>query len=116
MRARHGSRGCGMAGRVAHHNRRGDADTLIRQIHRLVTQGPWDLEIAFAMSVYGYDAVKWAEGECVLAELVSGDRPRERHLVTATDWYNEAVTAAQSALVARPRLLDKLGVTEAIFE
>lgn len=105
-----------MAGRVAHHNRKGDAETLIRQIHQLVTQGPWDLDIAFAMSVYGYDAVKWAEGECVLAELVSRERPRRRHLVTATDWYNEAAAAAQSALVTRPQLLDKLGVTEAIFE
>ncbi len=105
-----------MAGRVAHHNRKGDADILIRQIHRLVTRGPWDLEIAFAMSVYGYDAVKWAEGECMLAELVSRDQPRERHLATATNWYNEAAAAAQSALVTRPQLLEKLGVTEAIFE
>lgn len=105
-----------MAGRVAHHNRKGDADILIRQIHRLVTQGPRDLEIAFAMSVYGYDVVKWAEGECMLAELVSRDRPRERHLVTAADWYNEAAAAARSALIARPQLLDKLGVTEVIFE
>ena len=105
-----------MAGRVAHHNRRGDADTLIRQIHRLVTEGPWDLEIAFAMSVYGYDAVKWAEGECMLAELVSRDRPGERYLVTATDWYNEAATAARSALISKPQLLDKLGVTEAILD
>jgi len=105
-----------VAGRVAHQNRIGDADILIRQIHRLVTQGPWDLDIAFAMSVYGYDAVKWAEGECMLAELVSKDRPRERHLATAADWYNEAAAAAQSALVTRPQLLEKLGVTEAIFE
>jgi hypothetical protein len=105
-----------VAGRVAHYNRIGDADILIRQIHRLVTQGPWDLDIAFAMSVYGYDAVKWAEGECMLAELVSKDRPRECLLATANDWYNEAAAAAQSALVTRPHLLEKLGVTEAIFE
>lgn len=105
-----------MAERVAHHNRRGDADTLILHLCRLVTRGPWDLDIAFAMSVYGYDAVKWAEGECVLAELVSSERLRESHLATATNWYNEAATAARSALMARPQLLDKLGVMEVIFE
>jgi hypothetical protein len=87
-----------------------DAATIIRHLHKLVTHGPWDLDIASAMSAYGYDAVKWAEGEMALAKLVSCDRPVESDLTGAIEWYIEAAAAAQNALIARPRLLAKLGV------
>ncbi len=105
-----------MARKVAQQTERRDADTVIRHLHKLVTRGPWDLDISSAMSGYGYDAVKWAEGESVLAELVSCARPRESHLTTALKWYDEAATAARSALGTRPQLLAKLGVAEAVFE
>ncbi len=105
-----------MAVQVAQQKERRDADALIRHLDRLVTCGPWDLDIAYAMSVHGYDAVKWAEGESVLAELVSRDRPQEDHLALATRWYNEAATVARNALGTQPRLLDKLGVREVLFD
>jgi hypothetical protein len=89
---------------------------MIRHLHRLVLHGPWDLEIAAAMSRHGYDAVKWAEGESVLAALVSSERPQDRHLISARQWYDEASAAARSALVSAPQLLAKLGVTEAMAE
>lgn len=101
-----------MAGQVAQEIQKEETNTVIQHLHRLVTLGPWDLEIAYALSGYGYDAVKWAEGETVLAELVSCDRPRTSHLATAMQWYEEAAKAAQRALVSQPRLLEKLGVLE----
>lgn len=101
-----------MAGQVAQENKREDTNTLIQHLHRLVILGPRDLEIAYALSSYGYDAVKWAEGETVLAELVSCDRPRQGHLASAVRWYDEAAKAAQRALINQPQLLEKLGVLE----
>jgi len=101
-----------MAEQVAQEIQREEINTVIQHLHRLVIHGPWDLEIAYALSGYGYDAVKWAEGEMVLAELVSCDRPRTGHLTTAVQWYDEAVRAAQRALVNKPQLLEKLGVLE----
>jgi hypothetical protein len=101
-----------MAGQVAHKNEREDTNTLIQHLHRLVIHGPWDLEIAYALSRYGYDAVKWAEGETVLAELLSCDRPRQGHLACAVQWYEEAAKAARRALGNQPQLLEKLGVLE----
>jgi len=98
---------------VAHPNRIEDASAaVVRHLHRLVTYGPWDLDVAFAMSPYGYDAVKWAEGQGVLAELVSCDQPRETCLIEAIAWYNEAATVARRALDNQPQLLAKLGVAE----
>jgi hypothetical protein len=79
----------------------------------LVIRGPWDLDVAHAMSSYGYDEVKWAEGQIVLAELVSCDRPGESCLDAASRWYDEAATAARRALEAKPQLLAKIGVAEA---
>ena len=105
-----------MARKVARRNKEEDASTIIQHLHELVTYGPWDLDIAAAMAVYGYDEVKWAEGQVVLAELISADRPVEGHLVAAAQWYREAARTAQSALMTRPRLLDKLGVQEAVLE
>ncbi|MGD8473926.1 MAG: hypothetical protein PVH95_07005 [Anaerolineae bacterium] len=99
-----------MATTVAHRQERRDASTIIQRLHKLVTNGPWDLDIAQAMAVQGYDEVKWAEGEIVLAELISGERPLEQHLAAADKWYEEAVTAARRALVSKPGLLDKIGV------
>lgn len=105
-----------MARQVAHHEERKDVSAVLQHLHRLVTYGPGDLDIAFAMSAYGYDAVKWAEGQGVLAELVSCDRPAEGSLATAAEWCREAAAAAQCALASRPQLLDKLGVAEASFK
>jgi hypothetical protein len=62
------------------------------------------------MAVQGYDEVKWAEGEVVLAELISCERPIDQNLAAANRWYEEAATAAQRALDTRPGLLNKIGV------
>jgi hypothetical protein len=102
-----------MARQVAHPKNVGDARALVRHLHMLVIRGPWDLDVAHAMSSYGYDEVKWAEGQMVLAELVSCDRPGDRCLDAAVRWYDEAATAARCALEAKPQLLAKLGVVEA---
>ena len=83
---------------------------VIRLMHGLVTYGPWDLDIASAMSGEGYDAVKWAEGQGMLAELVSSDRPEETAVTAAADWYDEAASAARQVLAAEPGLLAKLGL------
>ena len=84
---------------------------MVRRLHGLVTYGPWDLDIASAMSAYGYDEVKWAEGQGVLAELVSCDAPTGTTLDTAAAWYDEAAITARHALATHPRLLAKLGLT-----
>jgi hypothetical protein len=102
-----------MAKKVAHSKVTADANAVIRHMHGLVTNGPRNLDIASAMSAYGYDQVKWAEGQGMLAELVSSDLPRERSVAAAREWYDEAASAARSALVANPRLLAKIGVVEA---
>jgi len=101
-----------MAGQVAHWKEREIAGTVVRHLHKLVIYGPRDLDIASAMSAYGYDAVKWAEGQGVLAELLSSDLPVESSLATAVKWYSEAAIAARCALDTQPQLLAKLGVTE----
>ncbi len=101
-----------MARKVAHYGTKEKANAVIRQLGRLVTHGPQDLEIVGAMSAYGYDAVKWAEGQGVLAELLSCDPPLEVMVDSAQDWYHEAVVAARHALVAQPQLLVKLGVAK----
>jgi hypothetical protein len=103
-----------MAQRVARRLEKEDANTIIQHLHRLVTYGPWDLDIANAMAMYGYDEVKWAEGQGMLAELVSCERFVDSHLAAAVTWYREAANAARRALVAQPQLLDKLGVPENI--
>ncbi|MFN2186804.1 MAG: hypothetical protein ACK2UU_22720 [Anaerolineae bacterium] len=99
-----------MATKVAHRKERRDASTIIQHLHKLVMNGPWDLDIAQAMAVQGYDEVKWAEGQVVLAQLISCDRPVEQYLAAADQWYEEAITAAQRALVSQPGLLSKIGV------
>lgn len=103
-----------MAGEVAQY--KADAGVLLQHLHRLVTYGPWDLDIAFAMSGYGYDAVKWAEGQGILAELVSCEPSVEASLAIAASWYNEAARTARRALASRPHLLDRLGVAEVVLE
>ena len=62
------------------------------------------------MSTQGYDAVKWAEGQGVLAELVNSEAPADTMLAAATSWYDEAAAAARQALSAQPQLLAKLGL------
>ena len=84
--------------------------TMLHRLHNLVTYGPGDLDIAAAMAPYGYDATKWAEGQGVLAELVSCDVPPRLILAAAAIWYSQAAADAQRALGARPRLLAKLGL------
>lgn len=100
-----------MARKVAHDRK--EASAVIQHLGRLVTLGPRDQEIVGAMLDYGYDAAKWAEGQGVLAELLSHDQPLEGMVGSAEDWYREAAVAARSALVAKPILLAKLGVAEA---
>jgi hypothetical protein len=107
---RHEPREDGMVGQVAH-VREKDVGAVVRHLDKLVTNGPRDLDIASAMSDYGYDAVKWAEGQGVLAELVSSDRFVATSLAMAADWYAEGASAAQCALAAKPQLLEKLGMT-----
>jgi hypothetical protein len=85
--------------------------TIIRHLHGLVTYGPWDLDIASAMSAFGYDEVKWAEGQGMLAELVSSDVPARTTLAAAISWYDEAARAARHALAAQPQSLMKLGLS-----
>ena len=98
-----------MAKKVAH--REEVIGTIIKRLHRLVTYGPRDLDIAAAMSAYGYDEVKWAEGQGMLAELVTCDPPGDRCLQAAHEWYGEAVEAARCALGTKPHLLTKLGMS-----
>jgi hypothetical protein len=102
-----------MATKVAHRQETVLAHTVIQHLHGLVIYGPGDLEIASAMSAYGYDAVKWAEGQGMLAELVTYDEPLASSLAAASVWCREATRAAQQALCARPQLLAKLGIAEA---
>ncbi len=101
-----------MLGQVVYHEGGLMAHAVVRQMHNLVTYGPWDLEIASAMSVHGYDEVKWAEGQAMLAELVSCDVPAQSMLSAAQAWYKEAAATARGVLVTQPRLLAKLGLAE----
>jgi len=87
-----------------------DAGAVIRDLDRLVINGPGDLEIVEAMTPFGFDEVKWAEGQEVLAELVSNEQPSDRLLTRARRWYGEAADAASHALTARPTLLVKIGM------
>jgi hypothetical protein len=100
-----------MARNVAHWKESADVDVVVRHMHGLVTYGPADLDIAWAMSAHGYDAVKWAEGQGMLAELVSGEQATEFSVSAAIGWYEEAISAAKRALASQPQLLAKLGVT-----
>jgi hypothetical protein len=89
------------------------AETVIQCLHGLVTYGPWDLDVAWAMSAHGYDEAKWAEGQGMLAELVNSDRPARSTLAAAVAWYEEASNTARRALAAQPQLLAKLGLAPA---
>jgi hypothetical protein len=86
------------------------ASTVVLHLHGLVTYGPWDLDVAAAMSDYGYDEVKWAEGQGMLAELLSAEAPAQSVLAAAQSWYAEAARVAQRALAAQPQALAKLGL------
>ena len=99
-----------MFGQVVYHQGSGMAGAVVRQMHNLVTYGPWDLDAASAMSRYGYDEAKWAEGQGVLAELVSADRPARATMAAALAWYEEAAGAARRALAGQPRVLARLGL------
>jgi hypothetical protein len=105
-----------MATTVAHYQDKEEASAIIRHLDRLVTRGPRDPDVVVAMSTHGFDAVKWAEGQGVLAELVSSDQPVEDLLVFARNWYQEAALAATNALETRPQLLAKLGVSASMTE
>lgn len=89
-----------------------EATALVHHLHGLVVCGPGDLEIAHTLSAYGYDAVKWAEGQGMLAELVTSDAPGEGCLAAAREWYREAANTARRALAAKPDLLAKLKLCE----
>ena len=105
-----------MLGQVVYHEGSGMATAVVRQMHNLVTYGPWDLDAACAMSRYGYDEVKWAEGQGVLAELVSSERPERDTMAAALAWYEEAADTAQRALAGQPQVLARLGVAAASFD
>ena len=106
----------GYPGTVSRAGEQTSAETVIRHLHGLVTRGPRDLDIASAMSLHGYDAVKWTEGQGMLAELVDSDVPTATTLTAAIDWYEEAALAARHALATRPRLLAKLGLAEEYYQ
>ncbi len=86
------------------------ASAIVLRLHGLVTYGPWDLDVAAAMSDYGYDEAKWAEGQGMLAELLSAEPPAQSTLSAARSWYEEAARAARSALAAQPQALARLGL------
>jgi hypothetical protein len=98
-----------MVEQFVYHEGSAMASAVVRQMHNLVTYGPWDLDVASAMSQYGYDEVKWAEGQGVLAELVSSDSPARATMAAALAWYEEAARVAQRALAGQPQVLAKLG-------
>lgn len=98
---------------VAHWKEMAEPGVVVRNLHELVTRGPWDLEIAAAMFAHGYDEAKWAEGQGMLAELLTNEPPAQTSLSAAIRWYEEAVVSAQRALAAKPRLLQELGVATA---
>ena len=95
---------------LTQHQPEAGARAVVQHLHGLVTYGPWDLDIANAMSGQGYDEVKWAEGQGMLAELVTSDTPAAHTLAAAATWCEEAVSAARNALAAQPHLLAKLGL------
>ena len=105
-----------MAVPVAHGPETASTGDIVRYLHGLVTNGPRDLDIAQAMSGYGYDEVKWAEGQGVLAELVSSEVPLGSQKDAAAQWYREAARVARNALASEPWLLAKLGLTEVLSE
>ena len=100
-------------GQNLRHRETDSSGAIVHRLHGLVTYGPWDLDIAAAMSANGYDEVKWAEGQGMLAELVSCDAPARKTLSDARAWYEEAASAARRALVTQPQLLGKLGLAKA---
>jgi hypothetical protein len=99
-----------MFGQVVYYEGSIMANAVVRQMHNLVTYGPWDLDVASAMSAHGYDEVKWAEGQAILAELVSSDTPARSTLSAAQAWYKEAAATARGVLATQPQLLAKLGL------
>ena len=105
-----------MATKVAHSREAADVRAVVRHLHVLVTCGPGDLDIALVMSAHGYDAVKWAEGQGLLAELVSEEPPPSKTLAEARGWCTEAAQVARHALASRPQLLAKLGLAGAGYE
>ena len=102
-----------MLGLAVYHEGSPMAEAVVRQMHNLVTYGPWDLDVAAAMSLYGYDEVKWAEGQGVLAELIGAESPGRTAMVAAMNWYEEAAGAARRALAGQPQVLARLGLAAA---
>lgn len=99
-----------MLGPVVYYEGSAMAYAVVRQMHNLVTRGPWDLDVAAAMSQVGYDEVKWAEGQGVLADLVSTEGPARDTMAAAVAWYEEAAGAARRALAGQPQVLARLGL------
>jgi hypothetical protein len=99
-----------MTERNGHQAEKIAVSAIVLRLHSLVTYGPWDLDVAAAMSDYGYDEVRWAEGQGMLAELLSAEAPAQNTLSAARSWYEEAAKAAGRALAAQPQALAKLGL------
>jgi hypothetical protein len=87
-----------------------ELDGLIRRLHALAIGGASSLKAAGAMRVQGYDQVAWAEGQCLLAELVANGPPAPSTVAAATKWYDRAASTARVALADQPHLLDSLGL------
>ncbi len=79
-------------------------------LHKIVIDGPRDLDIAYAMAQRGYDEAKWAEGQGVLAELIVSERLPDSFLTVARHWMEEAARTARAVLSDQPHLLAKLGL------
>jgi hypothetical protein len=99
-----------MTERNGHQAEKIAVSAIVLRLHSLVTYGPWDLDVAAAMSDYGYDEVRWAEGQGMLAELLSAEAPAQNTLSAARSWYEEAAKAARRALAAQPQALARLGL------
>lgn len=99
-----------MAGKRYHIEIAAGAGPLIQDLHELVVRGPRDLRIASALSQQGFDEVKWAEGQSMLAELLTPEGPPVAALDAAAAWYDEAADTARQALAGDPQLLAKLGL------
>jgi hypothetical protein len=84
-------------------------ERVIFALHGLVVDGPRDPDIARSMFRHGYDAAKWAEGQAMLAELVSAEAPPAEALNAAAAWCSEAADVAHRALAGHPDLLSRLG-------
>lgn len=92
--------------------RRREIEAMVRHLHHLVVDGLRDREAVRAMTIHGYDEIRWAEGQQLLAELVHSEPYDLSVLSRARGWYEETCRAAREALGDAPLLLARLGLRE----